>query len=251
MPLLAETFVTIVERFAELGSTSDWAKARAAIDDCPLPMLVITDCQTAGRGRGANRWWSDGGSLTFSLAVGPELLPAERAHAPLIALASGVAVVNALAPFVAPQRLGLHWPNDVFVEQRKLGGILIEMLPNRRGVIGIGLNINNRLEDVPPEIRAATVSLGELTGKAHDTTAILVQLLKELERQLAELRSNPALVAGHADQFCLQHGQVLTLDTGQRLVSGRCLGIATDGCLKLETPEGPQSFASGVLRERS
>lgn len=247
MPILSQTFVRVVERFAEIDSTNDWGKLRAASDDCPLPLLILADRQTAGRGRGSNRWWSEEGSLTFSLVVGPEWTPEDRAQTPLAALAVGVAVVDALAPLVS-QQIGLHWPNDVFVDQRKLGGLLIETLPNRRAVVGIGLNVNNALDVAPVEVRQAAVSLRDLSGARHDRLDVLVRVLVELERQFARLRDDPAAVAGRADELCLQHGQTLTLDTGRRLVTGRCLGIAADGCLRLETCEGPQSFASGALR---
>jgi BirA family transcriptional regulator, biotin operon repressor / biotin---[acetyl-CoA-carboxylase] ligase len=247
--LLAETFAASVEHYVELPSTNDQAKLRGATDPCPMPLLVVADRQTAGRGRGVNRWWSGPGSLTFSLLVPPERLPADRAVGPLVALAAGVAVVECLAPLAEPQELGLHWPNDIFAAGRKLGGILIEALANGRHVVGIGLNVNNRLDEAPGEIRAAAVSLAEIADRTFDLTGLLIDLLESLDRQLRLLCESPAQVAGRADALCLQRGRTLTLELTSRRITGRCLGIGIDGGLTLDTAEGPQSFHSGVVRQ--
>ena len=246
--IIAETFVAAVAHFAELGSTNDWAKDYALTADGELPLLVVTDRQTAGRGRGANRWWSGEGSLTFSLVLPAEYLPEPRSAATLVSLATAVAVVESLVPLATPHQVGIHWPNDIFAAGRKLGGILIETVANRRHVLGIGLNINNRLDGTPPEIRQSATALAELTAQTHDPAAILIAILRSLDGQLAELRAAPEQVAAQADRLCLQHGQFLTLRIASREITGRCLGIAPDGCLMLQTAEGPQHFASGVLR---
>ena len=246
--IIAETFVAAVAHFAELGSTNDWAKEYALVADGVLPLLVLADRQTAGRGRSANRWWSDLGSLTFSVVLPAECLPAARTAATLVSLAAAVAVVESLAPLAAPHRVGIHWPNDIFAAGRKLGGILIETVADRRHVLGIGLNINNRLDDAPPEIRQAAAALGELTAQTYDPAAILIAILQALDGQLARLRAAPEQVAAQADRLCLQHGQILPLRLSARSITGRCLGIAPDGCLMLQTAQGPQHFASGVLR---
>ena len=65
--ILRETFVVEVEQHAELASTNDRAAQRAKQGAKKLPLLVISDRQTAGRGRGGNRWWTGAGSLAFSL----------------------------------------------------------------------------------------------------------------------------------------------------------------------------------------
>jgi BirA family biotin operon repressor/biotin-[acetyl-CoA-carboxylase] ligase len=249
--IVAETFVAAVAHFAELGSTNDWAKEHAATADALLPLLVVADQQTAGRGRGANRWWSGPGSLTFSVVIPAGYLPASHWAAALVSLATAVAVVESLAPLAAPHRVGLHWPNDIFAADRKLGGILIESVANRRHVLGIGLNINNPLDAAPPEIRHTAGTLNEITAQTCDPVAILIAILQALDGQLARLRAAPEQVAAQADRLCLQHGQILTIQLAGRSITGRCLGIAPDGCLMLQTAEGPQHFASGVLRSEN
>jgi BirA family biotin operon repressor/biotin-[acetyl-CoA-carboxylase] ligase len=235
---------------AVIDSTNDEAKRRAAEPGCPLPLLVLAERQTAGRGRGGNRWWSAEGCLMFSLALGPDRLPDDRQHAALAALASALAVVDAVTPLLANLPLGIHWPNDVMVAERKLAGILIEVAAARRHVIGIGLNTNNLFADAPADVRRQATSLRELTGRTYDRTTLLVAVLTELEQRLAELYHAPVAIARQAHDRCLQRGRTLTVAVGQSRVVGQCVGIGDDGTLMLDTPDGRRSLASGsVCRE--
>ncbi len=151
------------------------------------PALVVADRQTAGRGRGNNRWWTGEGSLAFSLLVDPQQFGFPPRVVPRLSLAAGVAVIDAIAPRLSGQSLGLHWPNDVYVGRGKLAGILVEVLPDGRHIIGIGLNSNNTAADAPPEIRESIATLADLTGRAHDHTDLLVALLENLEATLVQL----------------------------------------------------------------
>jgi BirA family biotin operon repressor/biotin-[acetyl-CoA-carboxylase] ligase len=247
--LIRQTFVARVEHHATLGSTNDRARACAAEGLGPLPLLIVADEQTAGRGRGDHRWWTGRGSLACSLLLDPEALEIDRCRSsPLVALATAVAIVETVAPLLADHTVGLHWPNDVYVEGRKLAGILAEILANRRTVLGIGLNANNSLADAPQELHHSATTLLDLTGVVHDRTRILLSLLGHLESALGKLATDPEQIAATADEICLQKGQTLTADSGRQRVSGRCEGIASDGALLLDTREGLERLYSGVLR---
>lgn len=244
--ILRETLVAEVQHYATLGSTNDHAKSLAQ-GSGKLPCLIVADQQTSGRGRGANRWWSGQGSLTFSLLLAPSQLPMAPQQWPLVSLAAGIAVVDAAAPLVPDHTAGIHWPNDVYVDGRKLGGILVEVTPSRVCVVGIGLNANNSLEEAPAEIREKATTLLELTGRIHDRTEILVRVLTGLESLLAALAKEPETVAARANRLCLQHGRALTVRLADRWVTGRCAGIAQDGALVLETAGGQEKVYSGTL----
>jgi BirA family biotin operon repressor/biotin-[acetyl-CoA-carboxylase] ligase len=136
----------------------------------------------------------------------------------------------------------------VYVGNRKLAGILVEVLPDRKHVIGIGLNTNNSLVDAPPELRQTATTLLDLTGRPHAQTEVLIGLLNELARVFTQLAIDPAAIGRRADKLCLQRGQTLSLQLGPQLITGLCLGIAPDGGLILETAQGRQTFYSGVLR---
>jgi BirA family biotin operon repressor/biotin-[acetyl-CoA-carboxylase] ligase len=245
--LLRETFVARVEHHPVLGSTNDRAKECAAARSGPMPLLIVADRQTAGRGRGSNRWWTGQGGLACSLLVDPRPFGVGEAQGPLVGLGAGLSVVQTVAPWLSQHPLGIHWPNDVIAAGRKLAGILVEVLPGNLHVIGIGLNTNSTIQEAPEEIRHSAVTLRDLTGTVYDPTAILRDLLRHLEAVLRRLGTAPAAIAAEADRLCLQRGRMLTLQWDRRTVSGRCLGIAPDGALVLETPAGKRAFYSGKV----
>ena len=245
--ILRETFVDRVEHHVTVGSTNDLAAECAALGVKEMPLLVVADRQTAGRGRGTNRWWTGPGALSLSLLVDAQRVAADRSRSPLVSLAAAVAVVEAVAPLLPTHRVGIHWPNDVFVDPCKLAGILVEVLPDRRHVIGIGLNTNNTTADAPEELHPHVATIRDLSGREHDQTGILIDLLRRLDREFSRLRLEPQAVAARADALCLQRGQTLTLQWNDRTTTGRCRAIAADGALLLETPEGMQPFYSGTV----
>jgi BirA family biotin operon repressor/biotin-[acetyl-CoA-carboxylase] ligase len=275
--LLRETFAAQVEYHSVLGSTNDRAKEYAAGRPGLLPLLIVADRQTAGRGRGSNRWWTGADALACSLLLDPrqetgtkgerererrgegekgrrgdeKTLPSGSpllpfSSSPLLSLAAGLAVARTVAPLLPDATLGIHWPNDVFAAGRKLAGILVEVVPENLHVIGIGLNTNNTIQDAPADVRRRAVTLRDLTGREHDHTEILRELLGHMETLLRQLGTAPEAIGTEADRLCLQRGQMLTLQRGRRTACGLCLGIAPDGALILDTPEGKRSFYSGV-----
>jgi len=248
--LVRQTFVARVEHHPVLDSTNDRAKRCAAEGPPPLPLLIVADRQTAGRGRGTNRWWTGEGGLACSLLVDLAAAGIAQSRSPLVSLGAALAVAETVAPLLPSHAVGLRWPNDVCADGRKLAGILIEGLAGGLQVVGIGLNANNTIADAPAELHPIATTLRDLTGRPHDPTSILVELLRHLERVFRQLVSDPAGVAARADALCLQRGEILALESGNRTIDGRCAGIAPDGALVLDTREGRQMLYSGVLRGR-
>jgi len=246
--LAQKTFVARLEHHGTLGSTNDRAKQCVAEGPGPLPLLIVADEQTAGRGRGTNRWWTGRGSLAFSLLVDTAEMGIDRSRWPMVSLAAGVAIVDTVAPWLPSCPVGLHWPNDVFAGGRKLAGVLVEILANRFCVVGIGLNTNNSLQEAPQELQETATTLLELTGTRHDHTTLLLVLLERLADMFRQLASAPEQVAARANRACLQHGQRLTIQSGRRAITGLCTGIAADGALLLDTPDGQEKLYSGVSR---
>ena len=240
-----------------VGSTSDLAreyaeKARGkglGDDGRREPLLIVADRQTTGRGRGAKRWWTGQGSLAFSLLLPPDMIREDRARPSLVGLAVGVAVAEAVAPIVSEtgNKAAVHWPNDVYIGNRKLAGILVEVLPDRRHIVGIGINTNNSTQAAPDELQRRVVTLRDLVGRELEHAEVLVGLLGNLERQLGDLAESPSKIARRANGLCGQTGRDLSLKMGTEVYSGRCRGIADDGGLVLETSNGRQTFHSGTL----
>jgi BirA family biotin operon repressor/biotin-[acetyl-CoA-carboxylase] ligase len=210
--------------------------------------LIVAEQQTAGRGRGANRWWTGGGSLAFSLLFDPADWVLSNQPLPERSLAVGAAIVDTVRPLLSGHTVGLHWPNDVFVGDKKLAGILLDVLAGGRHVLGIGLNVNNTLTGAPEEVRARATSLVELTGATHDRTGLLLQLLRNIELAVRDSALDPQAYGRRFQDLCLQVGQDLTIDVSGRRTTGRCAGIAPDGALLLEDGGRYERFYSGVLR---
>jgi BirA family transcriptional regulator, biotin operon repressor / biotin---[acetyl-CoA-carboxylase] ligase len=277
------SFVVAVEHYASISSTNDRALAAAHDPSVQLPLLVLADEQTAGRGRGANRWWTGPGSLAFSLLMppgagstgfsrqdrwspgfsrSPDEQPPKggtptqqplargtpaRHPATLVALAVGVAVVDALTPLVTGHELGIHWPNDVMLDGRKLAGILIETLPDGKQVIGAGINTNNTAADAPAEVRPRVATLLDTTGQAHDSVELLISILNYLEERLIELARSPQRIAARTNELCLQRGTMVQVRQGDSRIVGTCLGIAADGALVLQCADRQQAVYSGSV----
>jgi BirA family biotin operon repressor/biotin-[acetyl-CoA-carboxylase] ligase len=166
----------------------------------------------------------------------------------MVSLAAALAVVDTLAPWLPGRVVGIEWPNDVFAAGKKLAGILVEGLLGGLYVVGIGVNTNNTMEEAPAEIRSTATTLRDLTGRRHEPIAILVELLRQFEAMLRRLGSAPDQIGILADARCLQRGRELVVESGGRSFCGACAGIAPDGALLLDAPEGRLRLHSGTLR---
>lgn len=238
-----------VEILPEVDSTNTELMRRARAGRCE-PILLVTEHQTAGRGRLGRQWVSGpGDSLTFSLGL--PMAPADWSG---LSLAVGVSLAQSLQPQLPAEgedraRLGLKWPNDLWLEgDRKLGGILIETAsgvgPSRYVVIGVGLNVRAPageglsttpagLRDIDPLLDAPT-ALGRIV-------APLVQALLAFEQYgFAPVRSQ------FAERDLLQ-GRSVNLSDGQ---GGVAQGVGADGALRVQTAGGLRAVTSSDISVR-
>jgi BirA family transcriptional regulator, biotin operon repressor / biotin---[acetyl-CoA-carboxylase] ligase len=216
------------------------------------PCLLVAEHQTGGRGR-LGRGWSSapGASLTFSLA-----LPIDRADWSGLSLAVGVALADALDPPAedAPPRIGLKWPNDLWLMDgpargRKLGGVLIETVSAGRvrlAVIGIGLNVRPMgvveagtgfacLQEVDPAAAAPDA--------LHRVALPLVLALRRFEAE------GFAAFAGDYARRDLLAGQAVRT-TQQGAGEGLSRGVDAQGALQLQTATGMVAIHSGEVSVR-
>jgi BirA family biotin operon repressor/biotin-[acetyl-CoA-carboxylase] ligase len=219
------------------GSTND--RARALAGDTPAGTVVVAEEQTAGRGRQGRVWTAPRGrALTLSViwkpAAGFELLP----------LAVAVAVCEACEQ-VAPVRCRIKWPNDVWIGERKLAGILIESRP-REGwaVIGIGINVDTDSSELDPSLRETATSLRIERGAGTDRDRVLAALFEALGSRLRDLERDAAGVLADYRQRDLLSGRQIAWTAGQRQLSGEARGIDDDGNLVVFTEEGQRMALS-------
>lgn len=257
--LAAANLVAQIDYHDELGSTSDRALELAASDSAALPLLVLAARQTAGRGRGTNRWFVTEGALTFSLALAapPEQLPSSRW--PEVALVAGLAVCEALQSLAPEAELQVKWPNDVYLAGRKVCGILSESVPGwrERMVVGIGVNVNNSWQESgiggqrSGDLKRIATALIDHDGLPRDLTATLLSILDHFDRQWSELLAYGfAPLAVSFRERCFLTGKTVTVQQpgGQNLL-GLCRGIDNEGALRLHGLHGEQRVRSGsVLR---
>src|SRR5262245_46100755 len=138
-----------------IDSTNALAKDLATAG-APGGTVVTADEQSAGRGRRGNEWFAPAGSCLLYSAL---LRPYSPESAPLLPLAVPVAVCEA-AESVAPVRCQVKWPNDVWIDERKVSGVLVEARPEEGwAVIGVGLNVAVRPDQFPEELRETAISL--------------------------------------------------------------------------------------------
>jgi BirA family biotin operon repressor/biotin-[acetyl-CoA-carboxylase] ligase len=167
-----------IELLPATGSTNAVVADRAR-EGAPAWTVVVTEHQTAGRGRLDRSWETpDRAALTFSILLRPEAPGSEWPWLPLL---TGVAVTGALQGVGVP--VTLKWPNDVLIGGRKAAGILVERLDTPTGpvaVVGIGLNVHQRQDELPVPT-ATSVELA--TGSAPDRTDLLLAILERLRAQ--------------------------------------------------------------------
>jgi len=201
-------------------------------------LAVVADAQTSGRGRLGRQWVSEPGlNLYMSVLLRPEILPSQ---APQLSLVAGVAVAAALeASGVSPQ---IKWPNDVLLDGRKVCGILTEIEAEADRVsfvvVGLGVNLNSRLDDFPGELHDKATSMRMALGRSVDRAAVAARVLGELEKYYSIFCTDGfAGVLPDWEKRSSLSGRELTVSGAGDAVTGVYAGIDADGALLLEQRE--------------
>ena len=156
--------------------------------------VVSAEEQTAGKGMGSNGWESEvGKNLTFSLALDASFLPAERQF--LLSEAVALGLIQALDTLLPTEKLHIKWPNDIYFDNRKLSGILINstIKANRMdiSIIGIGLNVNQiQFQDWPTH----PISLRQITGKEYALQPLLEQIVESIYNKVETLKTDKTAI---------------------------------------------------------
>lgn len=213
---------------------------------------VLAEMQTAGRGRRGRSWLAGlGGGLTFSL-----LWRFEQGAGFLsgLSLAVGVAVVRVLRAAGLRDAM-LKWPNDVLCQNRKLGGILIEMQGDLTGpcavVIGVGLNLKLK-PALLEQIDQPVADMYTFTQRLPERNLLMAALLAELGNVLAEFGQSGFSALRHEwkDYHCYQDEPVRMLMPNGTQEEGKVLDVAEDGALLLESGGGLKRYTSGEVSLR-
>lgn len=238
-----------VELYAQLDSTN--RRALECCEQTAAPHLVVAETQTAGRGRLGSRWWSELGGLMFSLTIDAAQYRLTRQRLPLMSLVTGWAVRQALIEVVPRERVRLKWPNDVYVDDRKICGVLLEASDARplHVVVGVGLNIENDLSQAPEEIRRRATTLAEHSDPPPSTGEMLEMVLDQLRRCLEQLAAGQLRLAERWSSACMLHGRSIKVELPDGELAGTGEGIDQCGALQVRVGAELKSVVAGAVVE--
>jgi BirA family biotin operon repressor/biotin-[acetyl-CoA-carboxylase] ligase len=235
-----------VHYWPSVGSTMDEAR-RLAEGGAPEGMVVLADEQTAGRGRLQRSWWAPpGSSLLLSILFRPRFAPLQAQRLTMIcslAVCDAVLQVTGTRDTGLPTaglEVGVKWPNDVLIGERKVCGILTELdvlaQRIRYAVVGIGINVNVDFRGAPPLMAPAT-SLSIETGRPVSRLEVLVSLLAGIERRYLALLEGQSFHQEWAERM-MTLGQPVQVSGAPERWGGLAVGVDGDGALLVRAEEG-------------
>ena len=227
--------------YNRINSTNSVAKN--AIRDKKIHLqegtVMITNEQTAGRGRLGRTWHSPHGGVWMSIVLFPDLEPA---YISKITLMTAVVLVQSLkALFNIPALI--KWPNDIIIEDQKLCGILTEMSAESDRinyvVVGIGVNANIDREQFPVEIRKQSTSLQKILGKQISKIRFARLVLENFEKYY-DLLQRKQFATILKDWKINAHtlGKKITVESAEQTISGEAINVTTEGALVIKTENG-------------
>lgn len=232
--------------FDVLPSTNSWLKSQAA--SLPLSTLSVVRAggQSEGRGRFDRKWLSPNGLnlyISFAFRVKASL-PSAHQLGLLIAISTSELL----------EELGLHvqikWPNDLVIEGKKLGGILVEAVALEAGavyVMGIGLNINAEQEHLPTDRLAASLFLE--TGKKESVEAVAAALVQKVFHRVNRYFSEGfhSFYPTFCQKMAFQAGQHLCFSVDNKQITGIVAGYTPDGALILKQGLKERLYFTGEI----
>lgn len=230
--------------FDEIDSTNRIA-SELARSDATEGTVILADSQTQGRGRNTHTWYSPAGvNLYFTVVLFP---PAERLH--YLPYVAGLSIAQALDQLEID--CDLKWPNDVLINGKKAGGVLIQtsIEQNRLqfALLGIGINVN--ATTFPEELKPIAISIGQVLARQIDREKFFADLLFEFEQlygritvmiweELTDLFSCRSSIVKGCHVQIEQQGEIKT---------GVTAGLDSMGGLILQTPAGKEIFYAGEI----
>jgi len=233
-----------IHYFKEINSTNLCAK-KLANESTKEGTVVIADIQLSGRGRKDRTWSSPLGGLWFSIVLYPKL-PPERGM--LVTMTASVAVAQAIKE-ITGLNPNIKWPNDVILYKKKVCGVLTEMEAEmdriNYSIIGIGINVNNEIEEGLHDI---AISLKSIVGNHISRVKLLKSMLKHLDENYVKLvakdyKTIRELWFSFADII----GKKIQVNDEKEDISGVVIDVDESGCLILETDKGQVRIVSGDM----
>lgn len=228
----------IIHRYEAVDSTNLIAR-RMGLEGAPDRTVILAEEQRSGRGRLTRKWFSPRGGLWLSLVLRPEIEARECSKlmaASALAVAETIREVCGLSP-------SIKWPNDILVEEKKVSGILLELecCDGRVSfvVVGIGVNLNIGLAELPEEVRALAGTLKDIMGTPVDHERFLRTFLQKCECYYSLFKSgrHDKIVDEWRRSLSTVGRKVRVIVPGET-VEGQAVGVGDDCSLLICSVEG-------------
>jgi BirA family transcriptional regulator, biotin operon repressor / biotin---[acetyl-CoA-carboxylase] ligase len=228
-----------IQVFKETTSTNDVIE-KLARDGVREGVVVFAESQTRGRGRLGRKWVSPANKgLWFSILLRPNLHPQETTQLTVVsatALRRAIIAQTGLQPEI-------KWPNDILIGGKKVAGILTELSAELDRVkhitLGIGVDVNVDAGELPPEVRKLATSLKIEAGRHISRVELAAEILRELDRDYARMCAGKfSSVADEWEAGCATIGKNVTVQMGDRKISGCAESLDDDGALLVRTGHG-------------
>lgn len=223
----------------EVDSTNNYLRGLASDADGKEFVVAVADTQTAGRGQRGNAWESESGkNLTFSIRMKPHALDVSRQF--LLSQAIALSVKEVLYDYVRAPHPRIKWPNDIYWNKKKLGGILIETdLVGKQVdmcIVGVGINLNQEhfLSDAPNP-----VSVWQITGHTCEPLTILRKILQRFIGYYRQIETgNTAYLIDQYHKALFRRVGYHQFRDANGIFSARIRQVESDGHLLLQDVDG-------------
>ena len=228
-------------------STNTELKDKIRRSQRPVWDVISADVQTGGRGRQGKSFYSPAGGVYFSAAFP---LKGTEDNIPFLTLSAGLAAAEALEAFGIGVQI--KWPNDLYFHGKKLCGILTELVSGPGGVtavVGVGINVNMKKEDFPPELKDTITSLAAENAPIPEKETLIKEIVSRLDTFI--YAENALCAAAHYtgrinERAYLTDKRVKIVSENDSL-TGTVTGIGPDGSLLLQTENGIREIRSGSV----
>ena len=232
-----------IVRLLCVDSTNDYLKNQLS-KSAPLPegTVILADEQKAGRGQQNNVWYSEPGkNLTLSLLLKPSFLSISQQF--VLNKAISLAINEVLQSIIG-DHAKIKWPNDMYVKNHKIGGVLIENVIQgnkwKYAIIGIGLNVNQ--EHFPPEAKKAT-SMLKILHTDYDLQFLLTQLCSSIEAWYLKLKTDKIKDVDESYLTKLyRFNETASYQANGEVFNARIVGVDSSGLLQLDSGDSIRSY---------
>lgn len=245
LSLSCRRHIDSIDCIDHLDSTQSWLLAQPACRRHEW-RLATTLMQTAGQGRHGRHWQSTAEQVAFSWRG---WLSVETEYVGLLSLTAALAVKDALITLGVPS-VQLKWPNDIYIADRKLSGMLISICQHKAGMteIVLGIGINRHATGLPAE----AISLADALDELPSIATIIAEIVTHWQTRYAMLGNavSRRMLIDDWHKAAIWIGQSVCLTIGQEQVVGRLLGVNEQGLVRLLTDRGERCYAANEIRLR-